>query len=160
VSLKHGNMRAAIAALAAAAALAGPGAAIAAACPKTSLADVEDEVMCPVCGTPLALATEAPQAKRERAFILDRIERCESKDEIKAALAAEFGDEVLATPEDEGFGLAAYLVPGLALLVGAGAVAFALVRWRRRPRRAETAREGAPPEAGARLEADLRRYDL
>ena len=38
-------------------------------CPKTTLGDVEDEVMCPVCGTPLGLATEAPQAERERALI-------------------------------------------------------------------------------------------
>ena len=37
-------------------------------CPKTTLGDIEDEVMCPVCGTPLGLATEAPQAQRERAL--------------------------------------------------------------------------------------------
>ena len=33
---------------------------------RTTLGDVEDEVMCPVCGTPLALATEAPQAIQQR----------------------------------------------------------------------------------------------
>ena len=41
----------------------------AAKCPQTTLGDVEDEVMCPVCGTPLELASEAPQAERERALI-------------------------------------------------------------------------------------------
>jgi cytochrome c-type biogenesis protein CcmH len=54
--------------LAALAALA-PAAAVAAE-PKTTLGDVEDEVMCPVCGTPLSLSTEAPQAQRERALIV------------------------------------------------------------------------------------------
>ena len=29
--------------------------------------------MCPVCGVPLELATEAPQANRERAFILREV---------------------------------------------------------------------------------------
>ena len=46
-----------------------PSAALAADCPRTSLSAVEDEVMCVVCGTPLELATEAPQANRERALI-------------------------------------------------------------------------------------------
>ena len=66
------------------------------ACPQTSLGDLEDEVMCPVCGTSLGLASESPQAQRERAFIQGLIDDCRSKDEIKDALVAEFGDEVLA----------------------------------------------------------------
>ena len=129
------------------------------ACPKTSLGDLEDEVMCPVCGTSLGLATEAPQAQRERAFIQRLIDDCRSKDEIKTALVAEFGDEVLAEPGDEGFEIAAYLIP-LAVLVGAGAaIALGVHRWRR-------ARTGGPGEAapaGAdtkRLDEDLARYDL
>ena len=75
----------------------------AAACPKTSLGDLEDEVMCPVCGTSLGLATEAPQAQRQRAYIERLIADCKSKEEVKAALVAQFGDEVLALPEDDGF---------------------------------------------------------
>ena len=47
-------------------------------CPRTTLADVEDEVMCPVCGTPLGLASEAPQAQRERAYIERMIASCKS----------------------------------------------------------------------------------
>ena len=54
--------------------------------------------MCPVCGTPLALATEAPQANRERAFIQRQVNACRSKDEIKRTLVAQFGDSVLALP--------------------------------------------------------------
>ena len=128
------------------------------ACPKTSLGDLEDEVMCPVCGTSLGLATEAPQAQRERAFIQRLIDDCRSKDEIKTALAAEFGDEVLALPDDDGFEIAAYLIP-LAALLGAGAAIIVGVRkWRR-------ARPDGPaaPETGAdskRLDEDLARYDL
>ncbi len=152
---------------------AGPGSALAAACPRTSVADLEDEVMCPVCKTPLGLAQEAPQADRERAFILERVERCESKPAIKAALAAEFGDEVLALPEDEGFDLAAYLVPLLGLAGGLGACSLAIARWRGRRARTVAAAGGSgeatgstepagrvEPGAAARLERDLERYDL
>ena len=147
-----------VAAVAAALLLAAPGAALAQ-CPKTTLGDVEDEVMCPVCGTPLGLATEAPQAIRERAFIQRLAEDCRSKQEIKDALVAEFGEDVLALPDDDGFNAAAYLVPVLAVLAGLAAIALSVVRWRRRP----PAPAVAGPEAGGtdeRLDDDLRRYEL
>src|SRR3954451_16185211 len=102
-----------------------------AACPKTSLADVEDEVMCPVCGVPLGLATEAPQAQRERAFIQREAESCKSKQEIKDALVAQFGDRVLALPPDKGFNLVAYLVPAAVVLGGIAAVTTILLHRRR-----------------------------
>ena len=153
----------------------------AAACPKTTLGDVEDEVMCPVCGTPLGLATEAPQAQRERELIRRLVDDCRSKDEVKDVLAAEFGDEVLALPGGEGFDLAAYLVPVIAILLAGGAVGASALRWRRGRRRdwkrdaqpeddepgSAGVREprspsGAPPSAAVakRLESDLDRYEL
>ena len=143
----------------AAALLSAPSAPLAAGCPKTTLGDVEDEVMCPACGTPLALATEAPQAQRERELVQRLIARCKSKDEIKSALAAEFGDSVLALPDDEGFDLAAYLVPALAILLGAAAVGAAARRWRRR-RGPGGPRPVSPGGEAARLDADIDRYDL
>ena len=131
----------------------------AAACPQTSLGDLEDEVMCPVCGTSLGIASEAPQAQRERAFIQGLIDDCRSKDEIKDALVAEFGDEVLALPDDQGFDLAAYLVP-LAILLGAGAaIAIGVRRWRARPATAAAGPEASKRES-KRLDDDLARYDL
>ena len=147
--------RSLLATIAAALALAAP--AVAADCPRTSVLDVEDEVMCPVCGTPLNLATEAPQAERQRALIRRLVDSCRSKDEVKAVLAAEFGDEVLSLPEDEGFDLAAYLVPALGLLLAGAGIGVAAARWRRR--RARPAGE-VDSASATRLDADLERYDL
>jgi cytochrome c-type biogenesis protein CcmH len=145
------------------AALVAPGAAGAADCTKTSVSDVEDEVMCPVCGTSLGLAREAPQAKRESAFIARLVERCHSKDEIKAALVAEFGDGVLALPSSDGFNLSAYLAPLLGMLLAAGGIGLALVRWRRAAAEAPEPGAGTAPAGGPdardaiRLDAELRR---
>ncbi len=152
-----------------------PAAALAA-CPQTSVADLEDEVMCPVCGTALGLAIEAPQAQRQRAFILELVEQCRSKDQIKQALTREFGPAVLALPPASGFDLAAYLVPLIGALIAVIALAVLALRWRRRrptdglddpPPTAGaddaarlTAEEEANTEDAARLDADLRRYDL
>jgi cytochrome c-type biogenesis protein CcmH len=140
-----------------------PAATAAAACPKTSLADVEDEVMCPVCGVPLGLATEAPQAQRERAFIQREAEGCKSKTQIKAELVAQFGDRVLALPPDKGFNLAVYLVPAAIVLAGIAAVTTIALRRRRGPRDGSNSAAPTPALAGedaARLEADLERYEL
>jgi cytochrome c-type biogenesis protein CcmH/NrfF len=134
-----------------------PAAAAAKDCPKTSLGDIEDEVMCPVCGVPLGLA-EAPQAERERAFIRGMIDRCRSKQEIKRALAAELGPSVLALPEDEGFNVAAYLVPALAILAASLGLALGLVT-RQRERRRSGSDHPALGDTPPLDPADLARVD-
>jgi cytochrome c-type biogenesis protein CcmH len=159
-------MRAAVLAMAAALGLAlAPAAALAQECPKTTLGDIEDEVMCPICGTPLGLASEAPQAQQQRAFIEEQIADCRSKEEIKTALVAQFGEGVLALPgdesgEDELSDVLVYAIPAAAILLALAGIGFAVVRWRGGAKRP---RPGAPAPAGSdtsRLDADLERYDL
>ena len=133
--------------------------AAAAADPQATLVDIEDEVMCPVCGTPLNQAQGAPQAIRERAFIRRLIARGESKEQIKRKLAAQYGPAVLATPQGGGFQTASWLVPA-----GLGAAAVALlaltvVRWRRRAGAATPASEPLSPADARRLDEDLARHD-
>ena len=119
--------------------------------------------MCPTCGVPLALAF-SPQAERERQFIRDQIDQGRTKAQIKDALVAEFGANVLALPDtnDSSFNWAAYLVPVAAFLVAAAVIAIALRRWRARGVSDDGA--PAPPELSAsesaRLEQDITRYDL
>jgi len=132
--------------------------------PQTTLPDIEDEVMCPVCGTTLELASEAPQAIRQREFIRDQIAQGQTKEEIKDALVAEFGPEVLALPDTEGFDLAAWIVPGLAVIAAAVAIFLGLRRWRAASVADAAAAGNAPALAlseadSDRLDADLERYD-
>jgi cytochrome c-type biogenesis protein CcmH/NrfF len=131
--------------------------------PKTTLPDVEDEVMCPICGTLLSLAG-APQADRERAFIRRQIAEGKTKEEIKDALVAEYGEDVLAEPAKSGFDLTAWIVPAGALLLAATAIAIGLRRWRRASSlefpRPSTEAKPLPPEDSERLDRDLSRYDL
>jgi cytochrome c-type biogenesis protein CcmH len=128
---------------------------------RVNISDVEDEVMCPICGTLLELS-DSPQARREKAFIAEMIADGKSKAEIKDALVDEYGPNVLAQPEGSGFELSAYLVPAVALLAAVVALAVGVARWRRH------GDGGGPPAAGdapgdedsARLDADIARYDL
>jgi cytochrome c-type biogenesis protein CcmH len=129
--------------------------------PRASLPDIEDEVMCPVCGTLLELA-ESPQADRERVFIRRQIAAGRDKQQIKDALVSEYGRDVLATPKSSGFDLAAYLVPLAAFLIAVVALLIGVRRWRGSTRRSESAQRVATPqgEDAERLESDLARYDL
>jgi cytochrome c-type biogenesis protein CcmH len=153
-----GAVLAALLVPAAALLLSGPALATA---PQTTLPEIEDEVMCPICGTLLQLA-ESPQAQRERVFIRGQIAAGKSRAEIRDALVAQYGPAVLALPRGSGFDLSAYLVPAIAFVVALLALGGAVWRWRRAGRD----RAGPPPpaagpgaEQAARLDADLARYD-
>ena len=129
---------------------------------QTTAHDIEDEVMCPICGTLLELA-DSPQARREKVFVAKLVAAGKTKAEIKDALVAQYGPSVLALPKASGFDLSAYLVPLLALLVAIVVLAFSVARWRRdgkQPPGSGDAAQGPRGESAERLEADLSRYDL
>jgi cytochrome c-type biogenesis protein CcmH len=153
-------MRRGVAALVVVLALAAAPAA-AAACPRTSLAAMENDVMCLVCGVPLALA-DAPQAQRERVFIERMVDQCRSKNEIEHALVAQYGPRVLALPKASGFRLTAYMVPALAALAAAAGIVVVATRLPRRRGRTgqRPPTDGRPihPLQSARIDAELERY--
>lgn len=136
---------------------------------RTSLPDIEDEVMCTTCNVPLNVAESSPQAERQRAFIRGLVAQGATKEQVKAAMVDEYGENVLALPAREGFDLAAYLVPIGLVVVGGVVVVVALPRWRRRARARAAigwAGGGTQPEEAdlsstdtRRLEEDLARYE-
>ena len=119
-----------------------------------SPSDLEAEFVCPTCKTTLDMST-APIANRMRAFIRARIAAGDSKQEIKDALVAQFGQNVLAEPPKRGFDLLAWLLPIAGLLSAAAIVGYATWRWSRRS--AED--EPLDPEDERRLDDALARYE-
>jgi cytochrome c-type biogenesis protein CcmH len=125
---------------------------------RASLPDIEDEVMCTICGTLLA-ESQSPQADRERALIRRLIGEGKGKDQIKDTLVAEYGPRVLATPSGHGFDLLAWLVPGIAIAAAMAGIALMLLRQRRRSRPAVTTPDLDSSDL-SRLERDMKSYDL
>jgi len=124
---------------------------------RTSLPDIEDEVMCVECGTVLSVSN-SPVALQERAFIREQIAAGKDKAQVKAALVDQYGEEVLAQPEADGFNAALWIVPAVLVVLAAGGIGVALTRWRRNAG-AETIEAEPPPEMSAedarRLDAEL-----
>jgi cytochrome c-type biogenesis protein CcmH/NrfF len=152
-----------VAALAAVAALLAGAAPVAAATqPRASLTNIESDVMCVVCKTPLAVSQSA-EANRERAFISGLITKGETKAQILKAMVYQYGPAVLALPPAHGFNIALYVLPPAVLIIGAAILLYTLPRWRRRTRAATAdttdARVSTPaPADSRRLEEDLARY--
>jgi len=130
----------------------------AAAEPRATLPDIEDEVMCVECRTALNVSS-APVADQERAFIRARIAEGMTKEQIKAALVEEYGPDVLAEPGDDGFDLAAWVVPGALVALAAGGVILLARRWRRKPGPAPAAGPDLDPDEARRLDAELTAFD-
>ena len=129
-----------------------------------SQAQLEGQVMCPVCGTTLD-QSESPAAQQIKTVIAQRIAAGDSDCRIKDRLVAEYGDSILAAPPKRGFGLLAWWVPLAGILVAAVAVGAAAWRWSRR-RDALTAvdpslngRGRLDPDLERRVDEELARFD-
>jgi cytochrome c-type biogenesis protein CcmH len=146
-----------LAAVVAALALAAPASA---ACP--TVGDLEGKFICPTCKTTLD-QSDAPAARRMKAYLAERVKACASEEQISDELVAQFGPAVLAAPPREGFHWLAWVLPLVGLL-GAAAVISALVwRWSRaRPADAGASwigRRELDPELERRLDRELARFD-
>ena len=120
-------------------------------------AELEGEVMCPVCGTTLD-QSNSPAAEQIKRVIARRIAAGDTKSEIKDRLVANYGESILAAPPHHGFGLVAWWLPIVGIVVAAAVVGAGAWRWSR-------AREPAPvaapldPALERRLDEELRRFE-
>ena len=129
---------------------------------RPTAAELESELVCPVCETTLD-TSNAPVALRMKAFIRERIAAGDTKSEIKAALVDQFGPAVLAVPPKQR--LRADRVAAAARRARArrrrrGPARLALEpRARRRGRAAAEADEPLDPALERRLDDELARFE-
>lgn len=107
------------------------------------------------CGT-------SPEMHKE---VVALIEAGNTPDQVVAAFVAKYGEEVLMAPKPEGFNIAGYIVPGLALLTAGGILAAVLTRRHRVAMAATPAAPSIEAPSGvsaaelARLEQALQEVD-
>jgi cytochrome c-type biogenesis protein CcmH/NrfF len=131
-------------------------AAAAAATPQFSMNEIEQEVMCPVCGTRLDLS-HSPAADQIRQYIAEKRSAGWTKQQVEDALVQQFGRQILASTPTGGSGLGAWVVP---IALGIGGVVIAgvvLIGWRRRAGPEPTA-PPLPAEADRKVDEALARF--
>jgi cytochrome c-type biogenesis protein CcmH/NrfF len=124
--------------------------------PRTSLAFMEGQIMCPTCHTTLD-QSDAPAAQRIKRYIQLRIDQCATAGQIKTELVANFGAGILAAPPHKGLDLLAWWLPLGGILAGALLLALGVWRWTRT--REPTPEPAIEPELDARVDELLAKWD-
>lgn len=125
---------------------------------RPTASELESELVCPVCETTLD-TSDAPIARRMKAYIRERIAAGDTKSEIKAQLVEQFGPTVLAVPPKRGFDLVAWILPLAGIALAALAVGLIAWHWSRRRGEGEPPDEPLDPDLERRLDDELARYE-
>jgi cytochrome c-type biogenesis protein CcmH len=131
-----------------------------------TLAELENDVMCPVCAGETLAQSDSPAAGQVKRFIQGRIAAGDTRSEIERKLVAEYGTRILAAPPRHGFDLLAWLLPLVGIVAAAGILGMLAWRWSR------SSEEPAPlagprspngraldPELERRVDEELARFD-
>ncbi len=96
--------------------------------------DLETQLKCPECQGLSVADSQAPTSRAIRSDIKVRIAHGESDEQIRQVYVDKYGASILLAPRSSGLGLIVWVLPVLALALGAAGIAFALARNRREPR--------------------------
>lgn len=117
--------------------------------------ELESELMSPYCPGRSLIECPSPQATELRLWIQAQEKAGVSRSDVEARLFEQFGDTLLHSPRAEGWGLWAYLVPGLAMLAGGVLVLGFLRRPARAGASAPAPTAGVDPELAREIEREL-----
>ena len=121
---------------------------------EAAFREISDSLVCR-CGCNKMLSICEMQgchsAEPMRAEIKEKLANGENKDAILAGFVDRYGLVVLSAPPTSGFHLAAWIMPFIALLLGAWVAKRVLGSWRRQT---AAAGSGTPDENAAKLSAD------
>lgn len=117
---------------------------------------IEGALRCPVCRSQSIRQSRSFMAEDMKRRIRELIVQGRSDEEIRTYFTARYGEWILLTPPRRGFNLAAYVLPLLAVGIGAVGIALAARRWSRRGSRPVPVEPLPPSPALARLERELK----
>ena len=121
-----------------------------------TLAELEGQLMCPICEGETLAQSDSPAAQRIKAYITLRIGQGATRSQIKDELVEQWGTRILAAPPRHGFDLLAWLLPIVGVLAW---------RWTRErepePAPQRWSLNGHPlgPDEERRLDEELARFD-
>ena len=106
---------------------------------ETRTAALARQVRCPTCEGLSAAESDAASSVAVRNEIRRRVEAGESDAEIRSFLVGRYGGDILLTPAGSGVAALVWVLPVMAVVLGAGGLVLTLRRRRAEPRRAASA---------------------
>jgi cytochrome c-type biogenesis protein CcmH/NrfF len=133
--------------------------------PRPTVESIGERVMC-LCGC-VAILNHCPHPNcsmqaEQRATIQKAIDEGKDEPAILQAMVQQYGVKVLAAPPAQGFNLAAWILPGLAVVLGLSLVVVIVRKWRR-PEPAPAVADSIPevdPKLLAALEEEMKESGL
>jgi len=124
-----------------------------------SVAEIETELVCPVCHETLD-ESDAPIAQKMKLVVRRKVAAGWTKQQILDYMVVNFGPNVLSEPQKHGFDLLAWVLPIGGVLVGLAAVGSGAVYWSRRPSGEAPAQAAAlDPALERRIDEELAHFD-
>ena len=131
-----------------------------------TLAELEDQLMCPVCAGETLAQSNSPPAQRIKRHLQQRIDQGWTRSRIINEEVDIWGTRILAAPRKHGFDLLAWVLPLVGILVGAGVLGLLAWRWSHgreapEPLAGPASLNGRPlhPDLERRLDEELARFD-
>ena len=90
---------------------------------------VASELRCPVCQGESIEDSPAALAQEMRAIVREQLAAGRTPDEVKAYFVDKYGEWILLRPRARGWNMLVYVLPLVALLVGAAVIVRATRRW-------------------------------
>jgi cytochrome c-type biogenesis protein CcmH len=124
---------------------------------ETEATKIFNSTMSPFCPGRTIATCPSPQAAELKDQIREELAAGVPPDSVKEQLYAAYGDEIRGVPRASGFGLLAWVIPGLALVVGGVVVLYRLRAGAGLTRAAPTEADDVSlePDDQARLEREL-----
>ena len=97
---------------------------------EAMIRDIEDHLIAPCCWTQPISQHESSVAEQMRQEVRSMVSAGMSRREIMDHFVAQYGERILATPRPEGFNRLVYILPWVALVVGAWLLFVLLKRLR------------------------------
>jgi cytochrome c-type biogenesis protein CcmH len=123
----------------------------------TTVQQMYDNLMCVLCHESLAVAQSA-ESYQERAYVRQFVAQGLTVKQIEDRMVGLYGSGVLATPPKHGFGLLAYVIPPVVVLLGILVLVYTVPRWRRKAAAARDA-AGSATDGPAISEQESQRLD-
>ena len=101
--------------------------------------EIASELRCVVCQNLSVADSPSDLAKEMRNLVKELVQQGKSPKEIQAYFVSRYGEFVLLSPPKQGFNLLVWVLPFLAIAVGAGVVYLVARRW------TESSPAGRPP---------------
>jgi cytochrome c-type biogenesis protein CcmH len=108
-----------------------PGAGAATAAPdlEDTVREIASELRCVVCQNLSVADSPSELAKEMRNLVRELVQQGKTREEIQAYFVSRYGEFVLLSPTKRGFNLVVWVLPFLALIVGACGVYLVARRW-------------------------------